>query len=92
MAFDSTNPFRNRPRALARLPRLIRFYIFHSAMGFTAAALFTTLILVTDTAGLGHLVSSVHGGWLAAVVFFVLNGIVFAGVQTAIAVMALPDR
>jgi len=84
-----TDPFRSFPPALARLPRLIRLYIFNCLVGFALAAVFTGLILWFNVANIGHLVMHVSGGWLAALVFFVLNGIVFAGVQTGIVIMSM---
>ena len=86
---DTTNPFRTRPRALARLPRIVRLYILHCLIGFALAALFTAAVVWLDIAGIGHLVTHVTGGYVALLVFFVLNGIVFAGVQTAIAIMTM---
>lgn len=84
-----TNPFRRSPRALARLPRIVRLYIFHCLVGFALAGVFTASVLWLNIANIGHLVTHVSGGWLAAVVFFVLNGIVFAGVQTSIVIMSM---
>jgi len=88
---DLSDPFRKRPAGFARLPRLVRLYIVNAAIGFLLSGLFTALVLVTDTAGLGHLVATVEGGWLGAFVFFMFNGIVFAGVQTGIVVMMMDD-
>lgn len=86
-----TNPFQVHPRSLAKLPRIVRLYIFHCCIGFTISGVFTAAILSANVANIGHLVTSVDGGMLAAVVFFVLNGIVFAGVQTGIVIMSLGD-
>lgn len=86
---DLTNPFRKRPARLARLPRIVRLYILNATIGFGLSGLFTAVILWLNVANIGHLVTQVSGGWLAALVFFVLNGIVFAGVQTAIVIMSL---
>lgn len=86
---QANDPFKTRPRAIARLPRLIRFYIFHCLIGFGAAGVFTGLVLWLNVANIGHLVTHVAGGWLAAFVFFLLNGIVFAGVQSGIAFWSL---
>jgi len=86
---DITNPFRHRPARLARLPRVVRLYILNCLFGFALSATFTALILWLDVAGIGHLVATVSGGGLAALVFFMLNGIVFAGVQTAIVVWSM---
>ena len=89
MSFDHTNPFRRHPASLAHLPRIVRLYMLHAAIGFALSAIFTGLVLSLDVGGLGHLVANVSGGWLAATVFFMLNGIVFAGVQTGIVVMGM---
>ena len=86
---SATDPFRRHPRFLAKLPRVVRLYILNCMIGFALSAVFTTGILWLDIAGIGHLVQSVSGGYLAAVVFFMLNGIVFAGVQTGIVVMMM---
>jgi hypothetical protein len=85
----TTNPFRHYPLFLARLPRIVRLYIFHSFIGFVLSGIFTALIIGTNVGNIGHLVNNVAGGWIAATVFFVLNGIVFAGVQTGIVIMSL---
>jgi len=89
MSIDLTNPFRRRPARLAVLPRIVRLYILNAVLGFGLSAVFTAAILWLNVANIGHLVTHVSGGWLAALVFFVLNGIVFAGVQTAIVVMSI---
>ena len=68
----------------------VRLYIFHCFIGYLLSAVFTALIIGFDVAGVGHLVTSVEGGWLAALVFFLLNGIVFAGVQFGIVLMSMP--
>ena len=85
----STNPFQSYPRSLARLPRIARLFVLHSAIGFVLSAIFTVAVLWLDIAGIGHLVTHVKGGWIMGFVFFVLNGIVFASVQTAIVVMTM---
>lgn len=84
-----TNPFQTRPGVLAKLPRIVRLYILHTLVGFGLSVIFTGLILWLDVAGIGHLVRTVDGGRIMGVVFFVLNGIVFASVQTAIVVMTM---
>ena len=85
----STNPFQHYPRALAKLPRIVRLYILHTLVGFALSAVFTGLVLWFDIVGIGRLVTEVEGGWIMGFVFFVLNGIVFASVQTAIVVMTM---
>ncbi len=44
-----------------------------------------------NVANLGHLVAASSGGYIALVMLFMFNGIVFAGVQFAIAVMRMAD-
>ncbi|MEM1397090.1 MAG: hypothetical protein AAGH38_06540, partial [Pseudomonadota bacterium] len=86
---SATDPFRSFPPRLARLPRLVRLYIFNCLLGFGLAACFTGLVLSLNIANIGYLVAHVSGGWLAVTVFFILNGIVFAGVQTGIVIMSM---
>ena len=71
------------------MPRLIRLYIIQAAIGFGLSALFVGLLLGLDVAGLGHLVAASEAGWLAVLMLFVGNGVVFAGVQFAITVMRM---
>lgn len=86
------DPFATFPKTLSRLPRLIRLYIFNCLLGFALSACFTGLILWFDVGNIAHLITHVSGGWLACFVFFMLNGIVFAGVQTGIVIMSLDDK
>jgi len=85
-----SDPFQRYPRVLARLPRIMRLFILNGFLGFVIAGVFTALILHYNIANIGYLVARVEGGWLACAVFFVFNGVVFGGVQTAIVVMSLP--
>ncbi len=73
------------------MPKLIRLYITHCAIGFAIAAAFVAMLLWFNVANLWHLVSTSPSGLLAVVILWVSNGIVFAGVQFAIAVMRLKD-
>lgn len=84
-----TDPFRRNPRFLARLPRIVRLYIFNCLIGFTLSGIFTAAILYWNVAGIGHLVAAVPEGKLALLVFFMLNGIVFSGVQTGVVIMSM---
>lgn len=74
------------------MPKIIRFYIINCLIGFAAAGAFTGLVFYFNVANLWHLVSGSDIGLMAAFVFFMLNGIVFAGVQTAVAVMLLAEK
>ena len=49
MIVDVTNPFAARPGFLARLPRLVRFVIFHWMIGYAVAAAFTALPPISVT-------------------------------------------
>lgn len=71
------------------MPELVRFYIRHVVIGFALSAVFLGLLLLADIAGLRGLILGSEAGLLAGAVFWVLNGIVFAGVQFGWAVMAL---
>lgn len=73
------------------MPKLIRLYIKSVAIGFALSAAFLALLLWADVAGLRHLVLGTSSGGIAAAVLFVMNGIVFASVQFAIAIMRLAD-
>lgn len=75
------------------MPKLIRLYIVNVAIGFALALAFVSAIVFFDVGGLRHLVTGSEMGWLAFLMMVVFNGIVFAGVQFAYAVMSLaaPD-
>lgn len=73
------------------MPKLVRLYIQSVALGFALAAVFVALLLWLDVAGLGRLVQEAPMGWVAVLMIFVFHGLVFAGVQFAIAVMRLAD-
>ncbi len=74
------------------MPKLVRLYIVNVAIGVLLAVAFTGFLLWGNVGNLWHLVSTVPGGWIAAVMLVVSNAVVFAGVQFAIAVMGLADR
>lgn len=73
------------------MPKLIRFYIRHCTIGFAAAGVFVGMLLWFDIANLWHLISTSDRGWLALLILWLFNGVVFAGVQFGIAVMGLKD-
>ena len=74
------------------MPKLIRLYVTHVAIGFGLALAFVALLLTLDVGGLRHLVLGTRDGWLGGVLLVVFNGLVFAGVQFGIAVMALSEE
>lgn len=73
------------------MPDLIRHYIRNVLIGFAIAALFVTGLLVFDVMGLWHLVSTSPQGWIAVLMLFVANGIVFAGVQFAVSILLMAE-
>lgn len=74
------------------LPKLVRLYITHVAIGFGIAVAFVAMLLVADVAGLRHLVLETRGGWIGGVMILISSWVVFAGVQFAIAVMRLAEK
>lgn len=73
------------------MPKLIRLYITQAAIGFGLAGVFVAMLLWFNIANLWHLVTHSDVGFLAVLVLWLLNGVVFAGVQFAIAVMNMKD-
>ncbi len=73
------------------MPEIFRFYAKHCLIGFGVSAVFVAALLYLNVANLWHLISTSDVGLMALVVFWVLNGIVFAGVQTGVAVMLMAD-
>lgn len=73
------------------MPKLIRMYIANVAIGFGLSAAFLALMIWLNVAGLGRLILGSDMGLLAALMIFVFQGVVFAGVQFAIAVMRMAE-
>lgn len=73
------------------MPHLIRLYVSNVAWGFALAAAFVGALVTLDVAGIGHLVLESDIGFVAALMLWVFHGVVFAGAQFAIAVMALAE-
>jgi len=65
------------------MPRIFRLYLVSALNGFAVSLCFVALILVFNVANLRHLIGSSDIGVMAAIAFWVLNGIVFSGVQFA---------
>ena len=77
------------------MPELVRLYIRHSLIGFAIAAVFVAGLVYFNVANLQHLLFSSPGGMLGLFLLFFFNGLLFASVQFAIAVMGMaetPDR
>jgi len=73
------------------MPKLVRLYIRHVAIGFGLSAVFVGLLLWLNIANLGHLILTSDKGWIAIYMLFIGNGVVFAGVQFAIMVMRMAE-
>jgi hypothetical protein len=73
------------------MPKLIKLYIISVAFGFGLSAIFLALLVWQDVAGLRHLLFQSDLGWVAALMMWMMNGVVFAGVQFGIAVMRLAE-
>ncbi|SMX37394.1 hypothetical protein [Octadecabacter ascidiaceicola] len=73
-------------------PDLIKIYIKSCILGFVLAAVFVGAIMWVDVAGIGGLIMGSDIGIMATLVFWVLNGIVFAGVQFSIVIMTMGEN
>jgi hypothetical protein len=73
------------------MPKLVALYIRSVAIGFAISAAFLVALVGLNVAGLRGLILGSSSGWIAAVMLFMSNGIIFAGVQFAIAVMKLAE-
>lgn len=73
------------------MPKLIKLYIRNVAIGFAIAAAFVAMLLWFNVMNLWQLVSTSDAGLLAVFLLWFMNGIVFAGVQFAWAVMSMAE-
>jgi len=73
------------------LPKLVRFYIRHVLIGFAVALAFTAALLALDVGSLRGLIFGTSGGYIALAMLTFANGLVFGGVQFAIAIMGLAE-
>ncbi len=73
------------------MPKLVRLYIVCVLTGFGISALFLGFLLWQDVMGLRGLIFGSDQGFVAALMLFVFNGSLFAGVQFAVTVMAMAD-
>jgi hypothetical protein len=74
------------------MPALIQLYIRNVLIGFALSAVFVAALMWLNVGNLWHLISTSPAGWTAGLMLFMFNGIVFAGVQFAIAIMRMEDR
>lgn len=71
------------------MPRVVRLYITSAVLGFAIAGVFVGLVIGFNVVNLRHLIFTSDVGWIAVFVFWVLNGIVFSGVQFGYSIMQL---
>ncbi len=71
------------------MPHLVRVYIRQVIVGFILSAVFVAMLMTANVANLWHLVTHTDGGFIAVLMLWIFNGIVFAGVQFA---LALPSE
>ncbi|WP_432447826.1 hypothetical protein [Aliiroseovarius marinus] len=74
------------------MPKLVRLYIQNVLIGFALSAVFVAALLYTNVGNLWHLVSTSDMGWIAVLMLFMFNGIVFAGVQFSLVVMRMGKK
>ncbi|MFY2826113.1 hypothetical protein [Ruegeria sp. MALMAid1280] len=74
------------------MPKLIRLYITQVAWGFVISAVFVGVLLALNVANLRHLITSSEMGLIALGMIWFMNGIVFAGVQFAYAIMSMAEK
>ena len=65
------------------MPRIVRLYVVSALNGFGISLAFVAMIIFFNVANLRHLIGTSDIGVMATVAFWVLNGIVFSGVQFA---------
>ena len=73
------------------MPALVKLYIRQVVTGFGLAALFVGMILWLNVANLGSLIAGSDVGFVAVIMLWFFNGVVFAGVQFAIVIMRMGD-
>ncbi|MGB0085360.1 MAG: hypothetical protein WBP94_08330 [Rhodomicrobiaceae bacterium] len=69
------------------MPELIKLLLRNAAIGFGIAAIFVTLLLLSDTGGVGTLVANSDMGVLAVFMLTFFTGLTFGSVQMGFAVM-----
>lgn len=74
------------------MPELVKLYIRNVVIGFAIAAAFVAMLLYFNVMNLWYLVTHSDAGILAVFILWFMNGIVFAGVQFAWAVMAMAEK
>lgn len=73
------------------MPELVKLYIRQVVVGFGLAALFVGMLLWMNVANLGTLIGASDIGFVAVIMLWIFNGIVFAGVQFSIVIMRMAN-
>lgn len=71
------------------MPELVRLYIRNAFYGAGLSLVFLAMLLGFNVANLRHLILGSDIGYIAILLLFVFNTLVFAGVQFSIAVMRM---
>ena len=71
---------------------IMRLFFTQNLCGFGISAVFTGMLLWFNVGNLGYLVTHTEAGPLAAVLLWVLNGVVFGAAQFGICLSTLPDE
>ncbi|WP_170759190.1 hypothetical protein [Ruegeria lacuscaerulensis] len=74
------------------MPKLVRLYITQVAWGFVISAIFVGVLLALNVANLRSLITGSDIGLVALFMIWFMNGIVFASVQFAYAIMSLAEK
>ncbi|WP_300031730.1 hypothetical protein [uncultured Roseobacter sp.] len=74
------------------MPRVVKLYLTSALTGFGVAGVFVGLVLWSNVGNLWHLVAGSDVALMAVLVFWILNGIVFSGVQFAWAITAAAGK
>lgn len=74
------------------MPKLVRLYIHHVLIGFALSAVFVGVLMWLDVVGLRGLILGSTAGYLAGVMLFIGNGIVFSGAQFAVTILMMAEK
>jgi hypothetical protein len=80
------------PQSGTTMPRVFKLYIRSAIIGFAVAGVFVGLVIGFNVANLRHLILTSDIGVMATIAFWILNGIVFSGVQFGFAVMQMAEK
>lgn len=76
---------------MTALPRAVRFYLTHIAVGFGLSTLFMAGLLWADPGGVGTLLRRAAGHPWPILLLWFFCGLTMSGVQTAVAALLLAE-